>query len=164
MKLVQCISEFIFPTENHLVICSAHERKAPGHLKVDHISALTMHFPFLNIGVKSLIFLSTSLFCIPPCRLIPVFSLSLSLSFCLYVLLSWIFKSQCVGLSIKLSEPAHEQGIPSVPVFMWVYVWKNVGIFACICVCGHKGMFAHTCACVYTWDMLLFSSLSCEYA
>lgn len=66
MKLAQCITGFIFPTENHLVIASAHERKAPGHLKVEHISSLTVHFPFSNTGVKSLIFLSTSLCYINP--------------------------------------------------------------------------------------------------
>lgn len=50
MKLVQCISEFIFPTENHMVICSAHERKAAGHLKVGCISLLTSHFPLSNMS------------------------------------------------------------------------------------------------------------------
>lgn len=50
------MSEFIFPTENHMVICSAHKRKAAGHLKVDHDSMLTMHFPFLNTRVKGIDF------------------------------------------------------------------------------------------------------------
>lgn len=65
MKLAQCISEFISPSENHSVICSAHERKPPGHLKVGPGSVLAMHFSlffffFPNTGVKSLI-----LFCPP---------------------------------------------------------------------------------------------------
>lgn len=152
MKLAQCISEFIFPTENHLVICSAHERKAPGHLKVGHISALTTHFPFSNTGVKSLIFFSspsTSPISLPADLF--QWALSLSLFFaisllCLSVVLSWICKRQCVWLSIKLTEPADEQGILAVPVFMSMCVRGNhVGVCTRICVCAHRYVCTHMC-------------------
>lgn len=86
------MSEFIFPTENHMVICSAHKRKAAGHLKVDHDSMLTMHFPFLNIRVKGIDFF-VHLVLLHPTLQTCVCPLSLSLWFLEFV--------NIVGLTLK---------------------------------------------------------------
>lgn len=119
-----------FPTENHLVICSAHERKAPGHLKVGHIPALHMHFPFSNTGVKSLIF------CPPPSPVSPPADLFLCSLFrspllCLSVLFSWICRRQCLWLPIKLKKAADKLGILMVSGFVWMSL-------ECVCnICTH---------------------------
>lgn len=125
-----------FPTENHLVICCAHERKASGHLKVGpHLwLSLTIRFPFFKHRSQIIdSFLSTSLSSIPPCRLIPLFSLSVSLPLC------------CSAEFVRGSE----FGSPLNLVSQQMSNASSLCQCLCECVCKHVGMCTHASACAH---------------
>lgn len=160
MKLAQCISEFIFPTENHLVIRSAHEREAPGHLKVGPHLYAHHALPFFKHSSKII----DSFFAHLPLlySALQTYSsvLSLHLSSSIYLCCSAAcVRGSVFWLPIKLRKPADEQVIFIVQVIMLICVWKNVGMHAYICIHVCIDMSAHTCLPAHKRHAAVFISL-----
>lgn len=128
------------PTENHVVICSAHKKEVSEHLKVGtHPCAHHALAFFPTIAVKSsVLLLPTSRSWFPPCRRSSVFSLPPSV-------FVFLCKRQCVWLTFRFYEPAEEREHPH---------YSNV--------CACRGMCrTYLCMCVYCMSPRAQQSCCC---